>query len=90
MPRDDSWTDSEWDDDDSGDADYGPDDQSTTTECRKCGCEIFDDSPRCPLCGEYQVGEHIGSAWEGRPFWWKLGGLLGILAVLFALLSVWF
>lgn len=91
MPRDQRWSspdedsDPEWNDDD-----FGPDDQSTTTDCIKCGCEIYDDAARCPLCGEYQVGDRTHSAWEGRPVWWKLGGLLGIIAVLFALLAFCF
>ena len=92
MPRGQRWSspdedsDPEWDDDE----DYGPDDQSTTTDCIQCGCEIYDDATRCPLCGEYQVGDRTHSAWEGRPFWWKLGGLLGILAVLFGMLAFCF
>ncbi len=88
MPRGQRWSspdedsDPDWDDDE----DYGPDDQSTTTDCIQCGCEIYDDAARCPLCGEYQVGDRTLTAWQGRPFWWKLGGLLGILAVLLTLL----
>ncbi len=78
----------EWND--SVDEDFGDADPSTTTDCIQCGGEIYDDASRCPLCGEYQVGERSLSAWEGRPFWWKLGGLLGIMAVLFTLLAVCF
>ena len=78
------WDSEEWDDDD------GPDDESesTTTECIKCGCEIYDDASRCPLCGEYQVGDRSLTVWEGRPLWWKVGGLLGIIAVLLGILML--
>ena len=96
MPRNGRYSDSGWDDegDDSDDEydpvdEYGPDDPSSTTGCIQCGCEIYDDASRCPLCGEYQVGDRSLTAWEGRPLWWKVGGLLGIIAVLFGLLGFW-
>ena len=87
MPRDAHWSDSESDADDWDEEDFAPDDESTTTECMKCGCEIYDDASRFPLCGEYQVGNRTLTAWQGRPLWWKIGGLLGILAVMFTLLA---
>ena len=92
MPRDQRWpspeedSDSDWDDDEN----YGPEGESATTDCIHCGGEIYDDAPRCPLCGEYQVGDRSLTAWEGRPLWWKLGGLLGIVAVLISLLLFYF
>lgn len=90
MPRD-EWSSDNWNDDESDwhdDDDFGPEDQATTTECTKCGCEIYDDAVICPLCGEYQSRDRLGTAWEGRPWWWKVGGLVGILAVLLGML-VW-
>lgn len=80
------WDDEDWD---AGEV-YGTEDQSTTTECIHCGAEIYDDAPRCPICGEYQVGSRSLTAWEGRPLWWKLGGLIGILAVILGILSFCF
>ncbi len=90
MPRDHRWSSPDEDSDPEWDDDSGPEDESTTTECIQCGGEIYDDASRCPLCGEYQVGDRSRSAWEGRPFWWKLGGLLGIVAVLLSLLAFCF
>ena len=90
MPRDANWSDLESDADDWDEDDFAPAGESTTTECMKCGCEIYDDASRCPLCGEYQVGNRTLTAWQGRPLWWKIGGLLGILAVMFALLAFCF
>ncbi len=91
MPQDERWSDSEWDSTDWDDEeDDTPDDQSPTTDCIKCGCEIYDDASCCPICGEYQVGDRALTAWEGRPLWWKVGGILGILAVLFGLVVVCF
>ena len=89
MARYQTFEDPDWDDEDwSGGEDFGADDESTTTECTHCGADIYDDSPRCPICGEYQVGSRSLTAWQGRPLWWKLGGLLGIFAVIFGIL--WF
>lgn len=92
MPRDDHWSDSDSDQWDDESDDYGPDDESTTTECIKCGCDIYDDAARCPLCGEYQVGERTHTIWKGRPLWWIMLALIGICSVicalLFALLAV--
>ena len=79
----DDWSDDDqWDDE----GDFGPEDQATTTECTQCGCEIYDDAVMCPLCGEYQNRSRTGTAWEGRPWWWKVGGLIGILAVLYGMM----
>lgn len=89
MARDQTFEDPDWDDEDWDEGeDFGTDDESTTTECIHCGADIYDDSPRCPICGEYQVGSRSLTAWEGRPMWWKLGGLLGIFAAIIGML--WF
>ena len=89
MPRHQRPSDREWDEEDSWDEDlddYGQDDQSTTSPCVKCGCEIYDDAVQCPLCGEYQTGHSGRSTWDTQPFWWKLAGLLALVAMLFAVL----
>lgn len=28
-------------------------DEDSTVECSSCGAEVYDDSIRCPVCGEY-------------------------------------
>ena len=93
MPRDQRWSSPDEDSNphrDNDDEDDCPEDESTTTDCIECGGEIYDDAARCPLCGEYQIGDRTGTTWEGRPFWWKLGGVLGIVAVLLSLLAFCF
>jgi hypothetical protein len=77
--------DDEWDDDDEGYEDYDDDDDSETelTLCPKCGEKIYVESERCPECGEYITRVH--PVWEGRPMWWKLVGLAGIIAMLASL-----
>lgn len=76
MPRHD------WDEpDDSWDEPEEPDDDLTeTVACPACGAEVYEDAVRCPECGEYIT--HDTRAWSGRPAWWIILGLLGILAVI--------
>ncbi|MBM4022213.1 MAG: hypothetical protein FJ284_08225 [Planctomycetes bacterium] len=50
--------DDEWDDAD--------DDEADTLPCPACGQPIFEDSPRCPTCGEYVTA---GDASPRRPVW---------------------
>ncbi|MBX3442604.1 MAG: hypothetical protein KF774_09350 [Planctomyces sp.] len=88
-----------YDDDWMADADYGDDleenlddedeleddedEENATVECPKCGADMYEDAVRCPLCGEYFVRRH--TIWQDKPLWWKLVGLLGIIAVLWSL-----
>jgi hypothetical protein len=69
----------EYPDEDHGDvADATP-----TQSCPMCGVDIYEDAVQCPLCGQYLT--RTSSAWNGRPGWWVLLGLLGILAVVLTL-----
>ncbi|RLS51882.1 MAG: hypothetical protein DWH91_17945 [Planctomycetota bacterium] len=72
------------DDDEEFDDDHA---EEVTVPCRMCGCDIYDDAIQCPLCGEYQTKSPL-TAWEGRPLWWRVGGLLGIIAVLLTLIGL--
>jgi DNA-directed RNA polymerase subunit RPC12/RpoP len=57
------------------------DDEGTeTVSCPECGAEVYEDAVRCPICGHYVT--HDTSVWSGRPGWWVLLGLIGILAVI--------
>ena len=40
----------------------------------------------CPVCGTYITADN--SIWSGRPGWWILLGLLGILAVVVVLAGI--
>jgi len=42
------------------------DDDDPTIPCPACGQPIFEDSPRCPACGEYLT---TGVAATSRPPW---------------------
>jgi hypothetical protein len=70
--------DEDWEPDDPGD------DESDVMPCPSCGAEMYDDSERCPSCGDYVV--HRKHVWHGRPWWWVVLGLAGILAVLWLMM----
>jgi len=59
------------------------DEQSETIRCPACGAEIYEDAVRCPTCGEYVTADT--RVWSGRPTWWIVLGLVGILAAVLAL-----
>ena len=74
-------TDDPWDRDEPDDND-GPD----TLPCPACGADIYDDSERCPVCGEYVV-MRTGSG-PRRTWWWIALGL-ALLAMLLFVLVRW-
>ena len=79
---------SRWDDPlDDDEFDDGEEDdlESSLIECPKCGVDIYEDAVRCPLCGEYITRTH--SIWQGKPLWWKVIGLLGIIAIIFIVIN---
>jgi len=80
-------SDSEWfdepDDDEYPDEDDLDDELTETVPCPECGAEIYEDAVQCPVCGAYVTAET--GIWSGRPSWWILLGLAGILAVILAL-----
>lgn len=64
--------------------DYDFDDESDTEPCPECGEEIYEDSDQCPKCGaDVALGSNV---WSGRPWWWKLLGILGIGAMILGLM----
>jgi predicted nucleic acid-binding Zn ribbon protein len=68
--------DSVWDEDWPDDADgHG------TVPCPHCGAEIYEDAPQCPACGDYVTpGGH--RLWGGKPIWYIVIALLGVVAVI--------
>ena len=86
MSRDDSWFD-EADDDVRDDAypdeDESDDDTTATVVCPHCGAEVYEDAEYCPACDNYITPG--GNAFSGRPLWWILLGVAGIVAMLVVL-----
>ena len=85
---------SDWDDDAadwSDDADYDdyPDDSDASSEtvvCSSCGRDVYEEASMCPHCGEFLTSST--SVWDGRPGWWSVVGLAGIVAVILVLLRL--
>jgi hypothetical protein len=74
--------DDEYPDADSDEADWD-DESSETVSCAQCGAEIYEDAFQCPACGAHVSGDSgANPVWTGRPGWWIVLGLLGILAVI--------
>jgi len=73
----------DWEYPDEDDAD--DDEESRTKPCPMCGMDVYEDAEKCPLCGEFFTRQP-GTAWRGKPMWWIVLGLLGIIAVILMLL----
>lgn len=65
--------------------DFEEDGPTLTIECRACGAEVYEDAVVCPVCNEYIT--HGGSAFRRRPLWFLVLGGMGILAVIWMLLT---
>lgn len=59
------------------------DDSAETAPCPECGAEVYEDAVQCPVCGNYIT--HQTRIWSGRPGWWVILGLLGVLAAVLVL-----
>jgi len=59
------------------------DEQPETIRCPACGAEVYEDAVQCPACGDYVTA--ASGVWSGRPTWWIVLGLVGILAAVLAL-----
>lgn len=87
MVGNDRWFDEPGDrlrDDEFPEADEIGEDQTVVVACPHCGAEVYEDAVQCPACGAYIT--HPTDGWSGRPRWWIVLGLLGILAVILVLL----
>lgn len=93
--EDEDFRNSSWRDDDDSDsgAEWSEDpddsdDETETVSCPKCGIDVYEDAPQCPLCGEYLTPNH--SVWSGRPVWFTLLAVTGIVAVIVTLVLLGF
>ncbi len=75
----------DWDEDafDDSAGEFYPEDEddqgNDTINCPSCGASMYDDSPRCPACGEYPSREQFPAK---KPTWILLTGFLCLLLVL--------
>lgn len=80
---DNEWSDDLHDNEYPAEDDWDDDEDSYTVPCPQCEKLIYEDVECCPACGEYIT--HSNNVWNGRPSWWIILALLGILAVTVAL-----
>ena len=71
--------------DDALDDEYDDDDEAELVPCPNCGQPVYEDAPQCPYCGEYIVA--ATNPWGGRPWWWMLLGIAGLVGLLWALVA---
>jgi hypothetical protein len=72
------WDGDDLDSDDSN-GDHEDGEQEPTIPCPYCRREIFEDSVRCPHCGEYLTAEDVPAG--PKPWWIILGVLLCLAAI---------
>ena len=60
-------------------------DEPALVPCPECGAQMLEDLEQCPTCGQYV--SFSTSAWEGKSVGWTLLGVLGVGALILALLS---
>ncbi len=81
----DSWDDSTDDlhDYEYPDADPYDEDSTDTVTCPECGADVYEDADVCPVCGEFLIPDT--RPWSGKPTWWIVLGILGVIATAAAL-----
>ncbi len=67
----------DWSGDDEFDEPLDDDDSAELVACPECGTDVYEEAEQCPVCGAYIT--HSTSAWQGRPIWWIVLGLIGIV-----------
>jgi hypothetical protein len=79
------WSEKDLDDREFPDDDIDDNDDCTPTIlCPKCGTDLYDDVEQCPVCGTWLTT--VTSPWSGRQAWWLALALLGVAALVWALL----
>jgi predicted amidophosphoribosyltransferase len=66
--------------------DWLDDSEAETEACPACGAEVYEEAEQCPECGEYITPGAGRGAFQGKPLWWVVLGLLGVVALFLALL----
>ena len=74
----------EYPDDPSDDDSFVDEDEPALGPCPECSAQMLEDLEQCPTCGQYV--SFSTSPWEGKSVGWTLLGILGVGALIFALL----
>ncbi len=56
------------------------DDDSELLPCPSCGAMIYEETEKCPYCGEWVTPRNAG---QRMPWWVTIGGIIAIVAFLF-------
>lgn len=70
---DDEYYEADWDEE-------GEEFEPPVRVCPECGAEVFGDLDMCPSCGHWL--EAAPRPLDGKPTWYLLLGLLGVIAVI--------
>jgi hypothetical protein len=68
---------------DETDADWDEEDETETFPCPVCGADVYEQSERCPMCGEYVSPST--SPLAGRSAAFVILGIVGIVATIWVL-----
>lgn len=78
------WEQDSWDTDNSyGDETDLDDDGYETILCDGCGNDVYEDMPQCPHCGHFVTRSR--SPFAGRPNWYVVCAIIGVLVTMFVL-----
>ncbi len=59
------------------------DDEDDEITCPECGTTLYGDLDKCWSCGHDIIDDR--NIWTGRPAWWIILGVLGIISVIWAM-----
>lgn len=71
---------------DEEDDNWDNDDEAETFACPACGADVYEESQRCPECGEY-ISQSTGPL-AGRSTAFVILGIAGIVATIWALVKL--
>ncbi len=60
---------------------FGEHHESETLPCPSCGVDVYEDTDRCPACGEYITPRWATSS--AQPIWWLFATFAAIAAVIY-------
>ena len=63
-------------------------DDETVITCLHCGEDVFDDAEQCPACGSWIVRDRRASL-AGKPSWFVVLGLVGVLLAILTWIVCW-
>ena len=81
MYQDDDYEADDWETAEPGEVD---DEELDLVACPSCGEPIYEEAEACPYCGEYVT--HSTSVLAGKPLWFIVLAILGIIAVIATIL----